>query len=397
MSSYILQETGDRLLQESGDGILRDIRIVVFVPAPPTLADVLRGSHRPISKVEFLGADLQSILATVRDKGTGGSVTSDRTSDTFISATVELVNADGTLTPGAPDALLANERNVRVWRGALVGGTEIFEPLITGIVADPQTGLDTGKVTFTVSSRLAIAKRNFSGPTTIAAGTDGKDAIRQLLELGGLGTTDQLYDLDDGGFVVATARTFSTGDEILGSASGWAADMGCDLWIDGNGVVKMAPVVDPTTVSPVWDFAGGSSKILTEFDAKLPSQVRFNRQDVFGIGPDGYTISATAVITNPADPLMWTPALDLPADPYTSPDINDPVTALAVARQLLAEHSGYVEQIQFHSVPVPLVRGRDVVSFSGAGYGNSLLDTVTMSIYHGDMSGTARLVRSIAL
>lgn len=369
-------------------------RVTVFVPPPLTLADVLQKSHTPVARLEFLAADLETVLLSLDAQLVNGSVTSDRASDTFSSASVEVVNDDGTLTPSA-DSFVWSDRPVRISRGAIVENGAVLVPQITGIVATPTDGLATGSVSFSIASRFALAKRNFSSPTTTPAGRF-RDAVRFLLELGGLGTSDALYDLDDGGLVVEP-RTFDVNEEILGSVVKWVFDMACELRPTGSGVTRLRPVVDATAAARAWDFAGGIGSTLTDLKRQVQSLRKYNRQVVYGRGPDGYTISAQAIVTNPADPLFWRPDFDLQAPPYTSTDITTTAVAQAVAERLLRESSGYEEIFTAESVPVPLVAAGDVVSFSGAGFADPfLLDRVTMPIYKGAMQMQTRRTRSIA-
>lgn len=391
--AFLLKEDGEQLLKEDGEALLLDVGIpvvVVFPPTPATLSSVLRGSHTPVSKVEFLAADYDTVELALDGRLVNGSVTTDRTSDTYSSASVEFVNDDGSLTPDVATHIWPN-RPVRISRGALVDGAAVLVPLMTGVVADIQHSFDTGAVSFQVASRFSLAKRRFTGPTTIPAGIRGRDAIRILLELGGLGTSDALYALDDAGYTVLVPRTFDTNAEILGSAVKWAFDMGCNLWPDGAGVARMRPFTDALPVS--WEFE--EAALLTGLRRQIRSRSQVNRQTVYGRDVDGYGFSVQAVNTNPADPLYWTPELDLPAEPYTSPDITSTTVAQEVAEQLLREATGYEEVIPAEAVPVPLVAAGDVVGF--ATFGDTfLLDQASQPIYKGPMRMQTRRVRPAA-
>lgn len=375
--------------------------IFVNVVPPPTFASVLSGHHAPISRVEFLAADLDTVLGTLDGRLVNGRVTTDRASDTYSGASIEAVTKTNAITLDAAtiallDSLIVSNQPVRVSRGVYVDGAPVLTPLITGIIADPQSSLSSGSVQFAIASRLSIARRQFSGPTTIAADLSGKTAIRQLLELGGLGTSDALYDLDDGGFVVAVARTFDTNDEILGSAVKWAFDMACELSVTGSGVVRMRPFVDLSATTPAWDFAPGQVRTLLDLGRQQKSRQLYNRQTVYGRGPDGYSVMGEAKVTNPASPLYWRPDFDLPAPPYTSADLSTATACEAVAARLLFENNTLEETLAADVVPVPLISAGDVVSFSVAGLGHFLLDSTSMPIYKGAMRIQTRRVVSTA-
>lgn len=387
----------DRLYTYDGD-----LAPVVVPPVPPTpfvnpLIDALKGSHTPIARLEFLGADLNSVLYTVEAQFLNGSVTTDRTSDTYSSGSIEVVNDNGSLAVDLAGYIWP-DRPVRVSRGAIVDGAPILVPLITGIVTEPKDGMATGSVGFSIASRFTLAQRQFPVMTTIAAGTTGKAAIRALLELGGFGTADTLYDLDDGGYIVPVDRTFATNDEILGSAIKWSFDMTCDLWPTGAGVAKMRPANALEQLVVAWDFADENEATLVNLGHSIHSARRYNRQTVTGRGPDGYDVSATAVISNPADPLFWSESFDLPAPDYFSADLADTTSCVAVAERLLFENATYEEAIEADTIPIPLVSAGDLVSFSGAGYADSyLLDSASIPVYKGVMRMQTRKVRSVTV
>lgn len=354
------------------------------------LAAVLRMHHTPVTRVDILGADLDTVDYRLDGRFLDGSVTTDRSSDTFSSASLQTLEDSAELT-----ALLTPNRPVRVSRGAMVNGVPVLKALITGILTEPARSLASGALAFSVASRFAIAQRQFTGPTTIAAGVRGKDALRTLLELGGLGTSDALYDLDDGGYVVPVARTFDTNDEILGVAIKWAFDMACELWPDGNGVARMRPFIDPAAATPTWDFLP-DPKTLLSLDRTLRGRQLYNRQTVYGRGPDGYTVKGEAVVTNPSDPLFWTPENDLPAPPYTSTDITTATGCVAVAQRMLFEAATVEESFDGQAVPAPL-SARDVIGLSGAGYpDNFLLDRVSVPARRGAMRFTTRRSRVLS-
>lgn len=364
-----------------------------------TFAETLATHHAPLSRVEFLAADLDTVLGTLDGRLVSGSVTTDRTTDTYASASVDAVTVDNRVDAATRDlltSLIVASRPVRISRGALVNGVPILKPQITGLITDDEDDDPSAHVSFSVSSRLSIAKRKFQGVTTIAEGVRVRDAIRQLLELGGLGTSDELYDLDDDVQSVTVARTFDTSDEILGAAIKWAFDYGLDLLVDGSGVVIMRPSIDAAAAAVAWDFAPGPVRTLVALRRRTRgvSQL-FNRQRVYGRGADGYDVMGEARVTDPASPLYWRVDFDLPAEPYSSPDITTVAQCETVAARLLFENNTLEETRSADVVPIPLISAGDVVMFSAAGLGDRfLLDSTTLPIYKGSMRLQARRVQS---
>ena len=357
------------------------------------LADVLRGSHEPRSRLDFLSADLNTIEQTV-GRLVSGSVTSDRLSDIGLTATVRMADEDGSLRAEDVDSRVWPGRVVRCLRGALVDGVAQYQSLITGVIAQPGSGLATGAVTFSINARLSLAKRRFASPTTFDAGTRLRDVIRTILQLGGLGSNDSLYSLNDRLTTLAASVTFDN-DEMLGSAVKLAFDYGFDVYEDGAGVVHMEPFVDPTTAEATWDFT--DSATLTTAERTIKTLGAVNRQDVYGRDAAGLPISGRAVVNDPSSPLFWSPDNDRPAEDYYSPDINSPTALEAVAQRLLIERASYETQVEARAVPVPMLAARRVVRYGPTAPGQWLLDRVTMPLYHGEMVMLARRTQSFLL
>jgi hypothetical protein len=232
-------------------------------------------------------------------------------------------------------------------------------------------------------------------------GTALGDAIRAIAELAALGTADDLYALDDGGASLGAARTFDgTSGTMLQAMIKLAMDMGCDLYDSGDGVVTLTPFADPSTLTSQWTFADAPGSQMTALTRTLQDpdsghQV-YNRQIVLGVGPDRYPIRAEARVTNPLDPLFWTPDNDRPAPPYVSPDVSTQQAANALANRLLIEGATYNEALASSSVPIPLISDRMLVHFTGAGVDDDYyLDTVTIPVGPGAMTMAVRRARSL--
>lgn len=374
------------------------VDVVVFPTVPPTLESVLRSHHSPVAQLEVLEDDLETVRAALPAQFLEGNVSSDRRTDTYSSAAVRLVAtaSDGTLRPRTIDSLIMPGRIVRLSRGAMVGSTPSLVPLITGVIEEPVEGAWSGSVAFSVASRLSLARRQFPEPITFPAGMRLVDVVRTIAELAGLGTSDALYDLDDAGVSLAASRSYDMQAETLEGLVKLPFDYGLDVWPVGSGITTMRPFVDPALVAPLWDFSPGAGATLVTLERSIRALRIYNRQVVIGTAPDGYPIRAEAIVTNPADPLYWTPANDRPAPPYISSDIRTQAAANAVALRLLFENALFEEILAGDSVPIPLVAARDVVRFADAGAeGSFLLNSVTMPIYRGSMRMATTRMRSL--
>jgi hypothetical protein len=259
----------------------------------------------------------------------------------------------------------------------------------------------SGRLSFTVWSRLHLAEQQFSQPVSFMAGTPLSVVIRFICELAGLGTSDLLYDLEDGGATLASSRTFDVAEVMLTAMIKLAFDAGLALYDDGHGRTVMHPFIDPLTAAPVWTFTPGQGAVLTSLGRTGRSTQVYNRAVAVGTGPDRYPVRAEARVLNPGDALYNPPdgsgpVGDRPRPTYTSPDITSQQAALAVAQRLLLEGALYEEAIGAASSPVPLAQARMVARFTAGDVDDLyLLDTTVIPLLKGKQQYTTRKLRSL--
>lgn len=357
-----------------------------------TLEETLKTHHTALVRVQFLDDDQVTVLAEATGAELDTSVTMDGR-DVHRTASVSLAAEGDTYRPRSPASLVWHNRIVGIDYGALVNGVAQYVRVVTGLIDEIEEAEESAVVSFTVLSRLSLADKQFGTPVTYQAGERVGVVIRAIAERAGFGTSDDLYDATSGGQTLAQAVTFDASANMLASMVRLAQDAGCDLYDTGDGVLTLRPFVDPSTLTPAWDF--GDNTTLTSLRRSLKAIGVYNRQDVVGVGPDGYPVSGRAVVTNPDDPLYWTPANDRPAEEYHPLFPITQQMAVAIARQRLFGSALYEESIAASSSLVPLVKDRDVVRFAGAGVGDTfVLDSVTLPS-RGTMSMITRRVRSL--
>jgi hypothetical protein len=401
------------VVSDTGTGVdMAFVHAVAFIvttrPGPTTLADVLRGSHTPVARLLFLEADLDTVIHAVDAVRDGdnrwllaGSVQMDRTADVHRTATASLINKTGLYSPIDGTSLVWPNRIIRIERGAMVGDTPQYEPLITGLLDNWKVDASSGVVGFSVWSRLHQADQQFSDPVTYAAGMSVGDAIRDMAERAGMGTTDAFYAFDDGGLSLPTPRSYDTSDNMLKSMVKLAFDNGLDLYDDGLGVIVLLPFVDPMLADIAWEFVPGPGSVLTDLNRSGQATTVYNRAVVVGVGPDGYPIRAEARVLNPDDPLYnpvdgTGPLGDKPRPTYTTYDVTGQQALNDLAFRLLVEGALYQEAIAANANPIPLVKDRNVVRFAGAGADDRyLLDKVTIGVGPGAMGMSTRKVRGL--
>jgi hypothetical protein len=378
-------------------------------PMPQSLEAVLRSHHTPVARLLFMGSDLETILHAVEAAPGGdnqwllsGNVSMERARNIHRQASVSLVNQTGQYSPVDAASLVWPNRLVRIERGARIVGVAQYSALITGVIDDWTVDGESGEVKFSVWSRLHLADQQFSIPTTYPTGLPVAVAIRAIAELGGLGTTDALYDLHDGGLTLPEPRVYDMDDNILASMIRLAFDNGLDLYDDGAGVLVMHPFVDPsTTMTDAWHFRTGADATMTAIERRGRAGILYNRAVVVSIGGDRYPIRAEARVLNPVDPLYnpvdgTGPVGDRPRPIYTTSDATGQQAANDLATRLLIEGALYEESIAAAAVPIPILGDRDVVRFTAAGTDDRyLLDSIDIPIGPGTMRMTTRRVRSL--
>lgn len=119
---------------------------------------------------------------------------------------------------------------------------------------------------------------------------------------------------------------------------GLATAAGMELFFDGDGILVMRPVPDPTASTIVLTFAEGADCTLTEIDLTLDESRTYNGAIVVGSG--GGTAAPVRVevwVTDPGSPLNPATFGYKPYN-YASPFITTVAQATAVAQALLQLH-----------------------------------------------------------
>ena len=407
---FLLKEDGGKLLKEDGGGILLGAAtapVVLYVfPVPAATLESVLASQRydPVIRIQIMEGDLSSVIHEVPMAVISGSVSRDRRRTVTAQGVVALVNEDGLYDAVNPSSLIWPGRIVRVERGAVVDGTPTYRPLMTGLLSKPAYRYGESAVSFTVWSRLRLLDRPFPLPLSFAAGTSLATVVRTVCELGGLGTSDALYDLSDNGAALQVPRSFDVTENMLSELSTFCFDHGLDGPYDnGLGHTILRPFTAPTEQDVAWTFAPGQFSILNDLEWSLEERgpVVYNRQDVVGVAPDRYPVYGSWRDLNPSSPTYNPvdgsgPLGDLPAPPYVSADIHTAFVANQVAVALGYERGLADLPIRARAVPIPMLTERDVVRFSSASLDETArLDTISWPLGPGESELTAQGVRPL--
>lgn len=146
------------------------------------LAAVLaQASHSPVARLTSLWPDGTVRRAFDLDQRivTDGKVTAELRQDVRRSASLNLVNADGSLSPALLDDMFASGSLAVVERGALVDGSAVYAPLITGIVTGCLASM-SGTLAITLASNMSALRQEAGTALSLVAGTFLVDALHTL-------------------------------------------------------------------------------------------------------------------------------------------------------------------------------------------------------------------------
>lgn len=348
------------------------------------LAAALAGAHRPCSRIAFLDSS-GAVAATYeaeRSVLSGGSVQFDRARVGRRSATVELANPDGALSPQDVDDLAFPGARMRLERGAVIEDGRAYGLLATVRIATFTAGMD-GRLALICQDVLEVLAQPFGEVVTITADTPAAEVVRTAWEpvLG----DSSAWALDDAGRTVA-ARSFLEDEDRLAAVAQLMADLGLEVYSDRTGNVVLRPVPDPTTATTVRRFvrAAGRAEMLdlTRSGSRQP----YNRVVVIAESPDRPTLRAIAEVTDPASPIHRDRIGLRTAPIHRSAQIPDQAAANAVAAALLLEYSLFQDAVGGTSFPALELDEGDVVEYvepiSGAN-DRYLLDRVTHPLVTG--------------
>lgn len=274
-------------------------------------------------------------------------------------------DAIGILT--GPLAPYVNELRLR--RGVVYpdGSTELIGLGIYGFTAGVSITDDSGGLSISISgydrSRL-VSRNRWSRPYTIAPRTNVVAAIHALL-LNRLGNIGGTFDF--------TTSPHTTGPGPLvfglsGDSDPWtdaqelATAIGCELFVDGDGVFCLHRVPDPLDAPAVAELVEGDGGTLVRVVRSLSADATRNGVIVHGQGSYlGQPVRAEVWNMNPASPTArGGPFGDAPLV-ITSSLVSTPAQAQDMANARLALLIGADEVIAVDHVPNPAIQISDIV------------------------------------
>ena len=375
-------------------------------PTSATAAAVLRRSHRSVARLVVLDPVAFTILGTLSgEEGflLEGQVSMVRSRMVRRTCEVTLANPDGDWTPADPGDWLGVNSLVRLDRGVYLDPSTVeWFTLGHFLLGRPRVVVDAAGATLVVSgedrAKLLLRSR-FTAPTTYPAGTRVADVIREEAEVAGMGTTR--YRLDDGGKVLAVARTFEEDEARDAALRDLARDYGLEVYADADGYLALAAPPDPVTAPVAWDYAPGDTATLVGLTKEWTDDRLYNHVLVTGESSDPANppVRAEVMDTNPASPAYVNGPLGDRLYRYTSAMVTTVAQAQEVATNLLAEVALIEEAISLGTVTNPALEPGDAITVQeplSRTEGRYLVDEVEVPLGLGTQTLGTRVVRAFA-
>jgi hypothetical protein len=328
---------------------------------------------------------------------TDGSVTIDARRAVRRSASLTVVDEDGTLNPNSPNSLLTPfGSEVRIYRGVQYadGSTEyaslgVFRIVGVGIrLTSNGTELD---VQLEDRSRVVQVSR-YSTPYAIAGGIELDAAVAALVtsRYTGISTNVSPTAYVTGGTRVLGLEESDPWSDVVGLAEAY----GTEAYFDADGVFTTTPIPSLTSASASVTFAEGSSSTL------LNIRMDYSTADVYnGIIAKAESSSLTTPLESrawdddPSSPTRRTGPLGERPSEWSSSWVASQAQLDDVAGALLDTVRGFT--VSMDVIPNPALDVRDVVQVTSTSIDLSstvMVDTLTIPLsVEGTMTVTGRM------
>lgn len=344
-----------------------------MISASQEFRSALAQSHPIFVRVDLLVDNVVTQTIPI----TGGSVRVDRGSASVRSATLEVVDPTGDITPDDPfDPLAPYGNEVRVWYGVgvypqtLVSGTIAtyakagsmeMVPLATCRISRVEVS-DDGSPTVSVETydrARTVSRNKFTAPYIIAAGTNYVTAIVAMIQdrLPGVDTNVPDSVTDTTPLIVIDPE--SDPWEEIGKM---ATTIGYEAYFDGQGTFTMTQVPDLTNAPIDWVYKDGENSMIASLDRDMDDDPGYN-----GVVLTAESTTLPAPLRsevwdlNPSSPTYANGKYGRVPKFVTSPYPTTQAQADTFATIELRNSAGGTEGLSITALPNPLHEPNDVV------------------------------------
>lgn len=292
-----------------------------------------------------------------------GQVTMDYNAERQRRCQITLGDPTGSLTPRTLSDMLATAGNeIKLYRGVyLLDGSTEHVPLGVFNISDADVTDSGDGRTITIrgfdrSRKVSVNK--FEAPYVVPEGITYSVAIQALIQNR---YPKAQFSMDTTPFLT-TQSVLDTDRDPWKAAMSLARDQGCDLFFDGNGIVKCRPTIDPATAAVQWDYAEGENATVLSVNKRWLDETLYNYIIVTGESADKQPVSAIASDRDPSSPTFIEGPHGRHVYTYNSSSISNAIQAQVVADSLLYSFLGSYETIRFNAVVNPAHEPGDVIT-----------------------------------
>lgn len=323
----------------------------------------LSKSHQIVTKVEILkGGAVQTLPTGVSFNLISGSVIEDRANSIRRTASFEIVDPSGLLTPTSLASLIApNKNEIKPYRGIMTSSGAEYIPL--GVFGFRQvTTIDDGEnLTLQIQGfdrSEIIGRQRFTAPYAVASGTTIESAISTIIGTRYPGLT---FISSVTGFTTP-AVTFDVGADPWYSCTQLAESAGCEVFFDNLGRVVLQPEPDPSSATVNWTYTSGATATITSIERGFAT-AEYNHVIESGEGSGVIPpVTASSTDDNPYSP-TWIGYGDFPLF-HVSPLLTTTAQCQAAADARLRKILGATENVTFDSIVNPALAASDIIKIT---------------------------------
>lgn len=322
-----------------------------------------------------------------------GGVVLDRTAAIRGRCSVDL--AEPALIPnGAGDPLSPFGYELQLRRGiTYTDGTNELMPLgVFGIQRSKADGVELLSSIDGLDRAQKVADARMEDDYAIASGTNYATAIQALLAFALPTLTFSFASTPH----TTPALVVATQEDPWAKALDMAKAIGCELFMDGNGVCVLRPEPSAST-TPSWIVAEGANGVLVSASISLDRAPACNRVIASGTNMGNVAqYTGTATDNTPNSPTYYFGPFGKKPRFYSSPLLASTAQCESAAAGILAGNIGVAKSVDFSAVPNPAVEPGDSVQIVHSSLGLDeihIIDRLTIPLTaRGAMTADTRQV-----
>lgn len=341
-------------------------------PVSDAFLRAVTGPHSRVVRLDVL-AGMETIAEGI--PLIGGTVTLDRTASIRGRSTLTL-GGPGFVPSSALDLITPFGNELQIWRGVgLSTGDELVSLGIHEIIDIKVDDLGGSIQVNAMDRAQRVVDADFESTLTVATGTNYGDAIHDVIDDGVPGLTYRFAQID----AVTPILVFA--DDTPGAR--WAAALsmatacGCDLYLDGDGVVVLEPIPDPQG-DPVINLHDGPGGVVIGAPKTWSRANSYNAVIAFSSNPAPGVTPPRGIArdTDPTSPTYYYGNFGKKPLHYPSEFLTSDAMAQNTAEAQLRGVLGVSQSLDLSVVPNPALEPGDIASVQRLSLGIAEVDVL---------------------